>query len=125
MRKAIHVAIIDNKKILLVRKKQIWILPGGKPQDKESDLECLAREVGEELSGTKIANLVYYKPFIGKTPHTGDKILSEVYFASIDGKLGEPSSEIGDYLWMSNTEIVDISKITKQVMVALRGDGYL
>jgi len=52
MRIAIGAAIIEDGKILLVRKRQSWILPGGKPEPKESDIECLCREVSEELSGT-------------------------------------------------------------------------
>lgn len=35
MRIAIGAAIINDGKILLVRKKQSWILPGGKPEQKE------------------------------------------------------------------------------------------
>lgn len=57
MRKTINVAIINRKKLLLVRKGQSWLLTGGKPESDESDLECLCREVWEELSGTKIKNL--------------------------------------------------------------------
>ena len=54
MRTAIGAAIINEGKLLIVRKKQSWILPGGKPEPGESDLDCLCREVGQELSGTKL-----------------------------------------------------------------------
>ena len=38
MRTVINAAIIQDKKILLVKKKETWILPGGKPDGGESDL---------------------------------------------------------------------------------------
>ena len=54
MGEAIAGAIIENGKLLIVLKKESWILPGGKPEEGESDLACLARGFREELSGTKI-----------------------------------------------------------------------
>jgi ADP-ribose pyrophosphatase YjhB (NUDIX family) len=60
LRTAINAVIIEDGKILLVRKRQTWILPGGKPGINESDLECLCREIREELSGTQLDNIRYY-----------------------------------------------------------------
>ena len=99
MRIAINVAIIQENKLLLVRKKSTWILPGGKPEIGENDLECLCREIDEELSGTKIKDISYYKQFEGKTPHKGDILRVKVYFANIDGQLysvrdGDSISEV-------------------------------
>ena len=87
MRTAINAAIIKDKKLLLVRKKNTWILPGGKPESGENDLECLTREINEELSGTKIKDISFYREFKGKTPHKRDIINAKVYFAKLDGKL--------------------------------------
>ena len=66
MRKAINAAIIKDDRILLVKNENIWILPGGKPEESEPDLECLCREVSEELSGTKLKNFMYYNKWKGK-----------------------------------------------------------
>ena len=44
---------IYSKTILLIRKERNrmsnWIFPGGKPQPREEDLDCLNRELKEEL----------------------------------------------------------------------------
>lgn len=83
MRIAIGAAIIDDGKILLVRKKQIWILPGGKPELGESDIECLCREVSEELSGTQLDNIRYYGEFEGVATNKGDILKAKRFILRI------------------------------------------
>ena len=61
MRIAISAVIIERDKLLLVKKRNSWILPGGKIEKNEGNLECLSREVSEELSGTKICNEKFYR----------------------------------------------------------------
>src|SRR3989344_6715594 len=99
MRTVINAAIIQDKKILLVKKKETWILPGGKPKLGESDLECLCREVHEELSGTELQNFMYYGKFKGKSPHTGDIVHVKVYLADIKGEIYGASAEIVASEW--------------------------
>lgn len=125
MRTAIGAAIIDERKILLVRKRQSWILPGGKPEPGESDIECLCREVSEELSGTQLDNIRYYADFEGKTPHTGDILRAKVYFADIKGKLCQPAAEIAEYNWIENPSQYNLSDITSKIVDSLTKDGYL
>lgn len=127
MRIAINAAVIQDRKVLLVRKKQTWILPGGKPEVGEPDIECLCREVKDELSGTKIKNIILYKEFEGITPHKKDNLRARVYFAELENKLGSPSAEILEHKWMSFNDALDyrISDITTKVINALKEDNYL
>ena len=125
MRTAIAAAIIDNGKILLVRKRQSWILPGGKPDSHESDIECLCREVSEELSGTQLDNIRYYKAFEGVTPHKKDILMAKVYFADIKGELFQPAAEINAYDWVNDKRKHNLSNITSKILDSLRKDGYL
>lgn len=125
MRTAINAAIIQNRRLLLVRKKDHWILPGGKPEPNESDLECLCREVKEELSGTQLERINYYGTFDGKTPHTGDILLARVYFADIKGELISTSAEIVDYAWARDISKYNLSDITAKIMFALKKEEYL
>ena len=118
--------IIRDKKILLVKKKDVWILPGGKIKGAEDHLECLVREIKEELNGTKIKeNIEYYRVTFGKTPHKKYEILNEVYFAKIDGKLRGVSSEIKEYAWIKDTSKYNLSDITSEVIKSLKEEMYL
>lgn len=125
MRTAIGAAIIDDDKILLVRKRQSWILPGGKPNPNESDIKCLCREVSEELSGTQLDNIRYYRSFEGVTPHKGDILIAKVYFADIKEELCQPSAEIDAYGWVNDSRKYNLSDITSKIVDSLRKDGYL
>lgn len=99
-------AIFEYGRLLVVKKKATWILPGGKPNEGETDGRCLEREVGEELSGTKITDIRPYNEFRGISPNKGDETLLRVYFAVRDGALSggqtlRPSAEISELAWMS------------------------
>ena len=125
MRTAINAAIIKDYSILLVRKKQTWILPGGKPLPEESDIECLCREIKEELSGTELENIRYYKEFEGITPHRGDVLRAKVYFADIKGNLYRPSAEIEEHSWAKDPLSYSLSDITFKIINSLIEEGYL
>ena len=118
---AVSAIIIENEKILLVKKKDTWILPGGKPEPKESLLECLCREVKEELSETELKNLRFRGTSGGITSHTKENLFNWVYFADINGKLNSPSEEIEAYKWISKQDIkkYNISDVTSRVINSL------
>jgi len=126
MRTAINAAIIGKNGLLLVKKRDIWILPGGKLQRDESELGCLCREVSEELSGTRIEiQQVPFGIFTGRTPHKQDLIEVVVYFANLASPLGKHSKEIRAREFTLYPENYNLSEITSQIVGRLRGEGYL
>ena len=125
MRIAISTVIILDNRILLVKKRETWILPGGKPEESESDIECLCREVKQELSETQLEEFQYYKTFEGKTPYSGDLLQARVYFSRINGQLHGPSSEISGVEWINEFSEYNISEITLKVINELKRDSYL
>ncbi|MBI2508140.1 NUDIX domain-containing protein [Candidatus Woesearchaeota archaeon] len=125
MREAICAAIIKKEKVLVVRKEQAWILPGGKPNSGESDIECLCREVREELSGMELENFRFYNRFEGIAPHKGDLLQARVYFADTKVSNYTPSSEIDDVGWANRIEQYNFSDITKKIIKSLYDGGYL
>ena len=65
----ISAVVIQGGGLLLVRKEEIWILPGGNPRTDESDVQCLFRELcDEEISRLRIKRLKYLRSFHGVTP---------------------------------------------------------
>lgn len=127
MRKTIGAVIIEDKKLLLVKKRNYWILPGGKLEEGETDLECLCREMEEELSGTKIDTQLYsyFNDFEGIAPHRKDEIYTKVYFIDIAGELGKPSNEISDAKFINDFENYNISDVTNKVIKSLNEGEYL
>ncbi len=128
MRTAISAAVISNGPLLIVRKRKTFILPGGKPNKAEPDEECLRREFAEELNGTRIKDIRFYREFKGITPHEGDLLKCRVYFASLDGALMGVSraDSVNSYAWVNRAEITKykLSDITDKVVNSLINDGY-
>jgi len=109
---------IKGKKVLVTLStgKDVWYIPGGKREGKESDIEALTREVKEELSvdlkpetishygtfeaqahgkpiGVKVRMTCYTSDFEG-TLKTSNEIRKIDFF---DSKIKEPLSPV-DYL---------------------------
>jgi len=125
MRESVNAAIFYGRRLLLVQKKDSWLLPGGKRNDPEEiDLDCLCREIREELSGTELKDIKPYREFIGKT-HIGEDFKTIMYFATIDGELGEPSAEIKKRRWVSDFTKYGLSDMNSKVINALKEDKYL
>ena len=94
----------------------------------ESALECLSREINEELPGTVLdkESIQHYKIFRGISPHKGDLIENDVYFAKIKGtKLGYPGKEISEARWIKNLETYNLSDVTFKVINSLITKGYV
>ncbi|MFH1455023.1 MAG: NUDIX domain-containing protein [bacterium] len=120
------VASIRKGKILLVKKRGVWILPGGEPENTESDLKCLVREIKEEFPGVVLKGCMFYKDVIGKAPHVEGKFFARVYIVGIEGE-PQVSLEITDVEWIGykNLEKYPFSEITQKVLDFLHKDGYL
>lgn len=131
MREVVCAAIFHESKVLLVRKKQTWILPGGKPEGEEPHFNCLEREIlKEEIPDSrlgKLTNICFYKSFEGKSPHVGDKVRTFVYFADFENYVESPKvgREIAEAKWVNNFTNYNLSKNAKKAVESLIREGYL
>lgn len=103
----IGLAVVDGNCLLLVRKRgsDFYILPGGKPEPGESDIEALSREVDEEL-GCRIEseNLVFLGSFSDQAAGQADvRVTVKLYAGSLIGN-PSPKSEIDKLVWLSPQE---------------------
>src|SRR5580698_3897390 len=96
--------MIRDGKVLLCRKKRghsLLILPGGKREAGESSLECLARELREELGEVTAVSPelvgVYTHEAMGKK---GKLVRIELYRAELAGE-ARAHSEIGELVWFA------------------------
>ena len=84
-----------------------FILPGGKPEGQERDLEALQREVKEEL-GCTVTGAYYEGAF---TESAADMVNTLVTVRLYAGKLRgqpQPASEIEELAWVSISEPCDL-----------------
>ena len=124
MRIAIGAVCIENGQILLVKKGEFWILPGGKPNENEFWIDCLKREISEELPNVQVKVISKYDTFEGITPHKGDSLRCVVYFTEIEGEI-RPAAEISEAAWVTNPLDINLSDITRKIILKLQSDGYL
>ncbi|MGO7668526.1 NUDIX domain-containing protein [Rhizobium ruizarguesonis] len=98
----IGLAVISEGRILLVRKKggEHLILPGGKPEEGEDDIDTLEREVGEELGcGIERTSLNYSGCFSDRAAGLGETLVSvRLYIGELTGT-PQPRAEIEALDW--------------------------
>ncbi len=127
---AIGGIFIRDNRLLIVRKKNTWILPGGKPEGDESDIVCLALEFREELGGKIDPDSVRpYKNFGGVSPHRGKPLEVRTYFVNILGETDSlrAQSEILQVALVKYLDMVDYinSDLTWSMVGSLHDDHYL
>ncbi len=97
---------VRDGRMLLCRKRpkkqgttRLLILPGGCRETGESSMDCLSREVREELGDVAMTSIEYVGLYSDRAAGSLSKIVwIELYRADL---IGEPiaSSEIGELVW--------------------------
>ena len=124
MRKNANLIHIKSKELLLIEKKGMGSLPGGRIENKESDYLCLLRELKEKLPLIRMIYGKYYKTFYGIHPRKKDELESRVYFCLISGDL-KTSEKISNAKYIKDFENYNVSDITKRVIESLKEIKYL
>lgn len=108
---------ISKDKVLLVEKKGVWILPGGKPNVGEESLDCLAREIREELPKVSLKIKKFLDNFTGISPHSEKEINVLVYECDIVGDI-KVANEISDSNWIRICDLdkYSLSNVTKEIL---------
>ena len=98
--------IIQNSKLLLLKGigyEELWT-PGGKIKFKETDEECLRRELKEEIN-VKLIKTKFFKQYSEKSFYDPDEeVIEKVYITTINGKL-KPNAEIEKIIWITKDDL--------------------
>lgn len=92
---------VRNNRLLLCRKAhgtQLLILPGGKFEGSESAIECLERELREELGDVRMKDPVYAGTVEQEAADPGKTLRMDLYRADLDGTPA-PQAEIAELIW--------------------------
>ncbi|MDP3733030.1 MAG: NUDIX domain-containing protein [Candidatus Daviesbacteria bacterium] len=126
----VALAVFKDKKMLQVRtnkQEEVFYTLGGKIEAGESDMECLKREIKEELGCEVDEKSLKYLTHFEDVAHGEQAIL---HLKMYEGKLiGEPkpSSEIVETGWFdSNSDPKNLSIIARRTIFPwLKARGYI
>ena len=100
MLRVIAAAVLSSRGLLLVSKRaapEVFYLPGGKPDRGEAPLECLERELGEEL-GVGIGAAEPFAEVRAPAALEGVEMWMTVFLTRLRG-VPEPAAEIAALRW--------------------------
>lgn len=129
--KKIALAVFKDKKMLQVRthrQKHVFFTLGGKIEKGESEIECLKREIREEVGcGIDESSLEYLTNFVdiahGKE---GGMVNIKVYKGKLVG-IPKPQSEVAEIGWFdTDSDKIHITEIAQRTIFPwLKKHGYI
>jgi 8-oxo-dGTP diphosphatase len=94
MAKSSKLVASKRGRVLLVRRRRdrLWMFPGGRKRGRETETDCLKREIREELPELKLGRLRLWKEVKAKNRRSGRKMSDAIFVAKkASGRL-----DIGD-----------------------------
>ena len=84
MAKSSKLVAAKRGRVLLVRRKRdgLWMFPGGRRHARESDKDCLRREINEELPKLKLGRVRLWKEVEAKNRRSGRKMSDAIFVAA-------------------------------------------
>ena len=124
--RVIGAAVIGPRGLLLVAKRaaaDIYYLPGGKPEAGEAPLDCLRREVFEEL-GVEIETAEPFTEVHAPAALEGVEMWMSVFLTRLTGT-PQPAAEIAAMRWWPESGVRLAPAVRDHVIPRLRLGGLL
>jgi 8-oxo-dGTP diphosphatase len=103
MAKSSKLVALKRGRVLLVRRRRdrLWMFPGGRKRPRESERDCLRRELKEELPRLKLGRVRLWKEVKSKNRRSGRKMSDAIFItkkASGNLTIGD-KDEIDKAIW--------------------------
>jgi 8-oxo-dGTP diphosphatase len=103
MAKSSKLVVVKRGKVLLVRRRRdrLWMFPGGRKRGRESEKDCLRREIREELPKLRLGRVRLWKELKATNRRSGRKMSDAIFVArkaSGQLKIGD-KREIDKAIW--------------------------
>ncbi len=124
--RVIGAAVIGPRGLLLAAKRaapDVYYLPGGKPEAGEAPLDCLERELTEEL-GVGIAHAEPFAEVHAPAALEGVEMWMTVFLTRLGGD-PEPAAEIAALRWWPESKPTLAPAVRDHVIPRLRAAGLL
>ncbi len=125
--RVIAAAVLDPRGLLLVSKRaapDVYYLPGGKPDAGEQPLDCLSRELAEEL-GVGIASAEPFAEVHAPAALEGVPMWMTVFLARLAG-VPAPAAEIASLKWWPDERGIGLAPAVRDCVIPrLREAGRL
>ena len=84
MAKSSKLVATKRGRVLLVRRRRdrLWMFPGGRKRGRETEKDCLRREIREELPELKLGRLRLWKEVKAKNRRSGRKMSDAIFVAN-------------------------------------------
>jgi 8-oxo-dGTP diphosphatase len=84
MAKSSKLVAIKRGQVILVRRRRdrLWMFPGGRKRARESEKDCLRREIKEELPKLRLGPVTLWKEVKAKNRRSGRKMSDAIYIAT-------------------------------------------
>src|ERR1700730_11380575 len=81
MAKSSKLVARKGRRVLLVRRRRdrLWMYPGGRKRGRETEIDCLRREIREELPELKLGPLRLWKEVKARNRRSGRKMSDAIF----------------------------------------------
>jgi ADP-ribose pyrophosphatase YjhB (NUDIX family) len=128
MAKSSKLVAVKRGRILLVRRRRdhLWMFPGGQKRERESEKDCLRREIKEELPKLKLGRIRLWKKVNGTNRHSGRKMSDAIFIVnkvSGDLTIGD-KHEIDKAIWRKprGTRLTPTSRYIRDMLFPKRDE---